>query len=175
MKNIHIGTLALIILIISASFWYQNQKTEETVSSVPSELLPSKGDKLGAMTVVSVEPFNTGQLTDSPEFMKLALNNMRLLLSGPIEVTGTYTHVLIDEYQFSEYCMSDFDAASLSRLPRPSLNMDEPYLCFRNRDLAKSSLGEESRVVTVKIDNYELISYPSEVTDSFDLIEVIQK
>lgn len=133
----------------------------------------SVGDVLGAMTVVSVAPFNTGQYSSDPKMMQLGLQNARITLRGPIEVTGAYSAVH-SGIGFDGYCMSVSDAASLSRLPVLSTGV-RSYFCFRNSETARQKLGEKSRTITVKIDNFELNSYPAEVMDWADLISVFRE
>lgn len=133
----------------------------------------SVGDILGAMTVVSVAPFNTGQYSSDPKMMQLGPQNIRVNLKGPIEVTGAYSTVH-SGIGFDGYCMSVSDAASLSRLPVLPAGV-RSYFCFRNGETAQQKLGKQSRTVTVMIDNYQLNSYPSEVVDWADLISVVRE
>lgn len=133
----------------------------------------SVGDKLGAMTVVSVKPFNTGQYSPDPKMMQLGPQNIQANLKDPIEVTGAYSAVH-SGIGFDGYCMSVSDTASLARLPALPGGPSRPYFCFHNSETAKQKLGETSRTVTVTIDNYQLNSYPSEVVDWADLISVVK-
>jgi hypothetical protein len=136
--------------------------------------LVSVGDTLGAMKVVRVAPFNSGQYSSDPKMTKIGPENIRIILHGPIEVTGTYKAVH-SEIGFDAYCMSVSDHDSLSRLPPLPVRAGAPnmrgYFCFRNTDFVQKKLGEETRTVTVTIDNYELNSYPSEVVDYADLVQ----
>ncbi|MEK7128791.1 MAG: hypothetical protein AAB858_00370 [Patescibacteria group bacterium] len=138
--------------------------------------LVSVGDVLGAMKVVSVAPFNSGQYSTDPKMMKIGPRNIRITLQGPIEITGAYS-AAHSEIGFDGYCMFVSDAASLARLPALPVRGGPPdirsYFCFRNAETARQKLGEESRTVTVEIDNYELKSYPAEVVDWADLVEVV--
>lgn len=141
--------------------------------------LVSVGDLLGAMTVVSVAPYNTGQHSTDPKMMKIGPRNIKITLKGPIEITGAYSHAH-SAIGFDGYCMSITDPASLARLPvvpvngvRP--NVSSSVFCFRNEAAARQQLGEESRTVTVEIDNFELNAYPAEVMDWADLIDVIKE
>lgn len=138
----------------------------------------SEGDVLGAMTVVSVTPFNTGQYSTDPKWMRLAPNNVQITLKGPIEVTGTYM-VVHSEIGFDGYCMSISDVLSLSRMPTLPVRGGpadvRSYFCFRNSDTVQKALGEKSRTVTVTIDNYQLNAYPAEVMDWADLVNVVSK
>jgi hypothetical protein len=132
------------------------------------------GDKLGSMTVTSVEPFNFGQYSNDPGTTNLSQNNVKLKLSGAITITGMYYFVL-SETGFSGYCMTDFDQESLAKLPSLSLTDRSNFFCFRNEDFVKIELGrdEEKKKVTVKIDNFEINRYPSEVVDWADLVNVV--
>ncbi|MEK7568247.1 MAG: hypothetical protein AAB498_01290 [Patescibacteria group bacterium] len=138
--------------------------------------LVSVGDVLGAMKVVSVAPFNSGQYSTDPKMMKIGPRNIRITLQGPIEITGAYSAVH-SEIGFDGYCMLVSDVVSLARLPVLPVRGGPPdirsYFCFRNAGRARQKLGEESRTVTVKIDNYELRAYPAEVVDWVDLVEVV--
>lgn len=141
--------------------------TNKTLSKNINKSFVSVGDKLGSMTVKSVEPFNS-------EFSNLSQNNIKLKLSGPITITGMYYFVL-SESGFSGYCMSDFDEESLAKLPSSSLISKSNFFCFRNEDFSKTKLGrnQEKIKVTVKIDNFEINRYPAEVVDRVDLVDVI--
>jgi hypothetical protein len=140
--------------------------------------LVSEGDILGAMTVVSAKPFNSGQYSADPKMMKMGPRNIQIILKGPIEVTGTYEAVH-SGIGFDGYCMSDFDAVSLSRMPslpvRGGPADTRSRFCFRNGDFAKQILGEESRRITVTIDHYELNSYPAEVVDWADVVDIVRR
>lgn len=139
----------------------------------------SVGDILGAMTVVGVAPFNSGQYSTDPRSMIIGPRNVQITLKGPIEVTGAYSAVH-SAIGFDGYCMSSIsDAASLSRMPVFPVRGGPPdirsHFCFRNGETARQKLGEESRTVTVMIDNYQLNSYPAEVVDWADLIDVVNE
>lgn len=171
--------LAVVIIVISGTVYTYFSK--EKITAQPSQQITQKdfisaGDKLGGMTVVSVSPFNSGQYSSDPEVMKIGPHNVKLKLQGQIEVTGTYGYIN-SEMGFSGYCMSKFDTAALSLLPHLSEGNKESqiFFCFRNEDFVKNKLGEKERIVRVKIDNYELNSYPAEVTDWADLIEVVKE
>jgi hypothetical protein len=166
--------IVLVMLAVSGgAYWYEHQKTAPMqVENSVEKYSISKGDKLGAMTVVSVAPFNSGQYSDDPESMKIGPENVKLVLVGPIEVTGTY-EVVHSEIGFDGYCMTNFDAPSLSRLPSlPGGNALSGFFCFRNEKKVIAELGEDAKTVTVEIDNYELNRYPSEVVDWTNLVNV---
>lgn len=149
----------------------QNKNTSSTTDEilVKDENKPfvSVGDKLGGMTVTSVEPFNS-------KFSNLSQDNVKIKLSGPITITGIYQHIINAE-GFSGFCMSGFDEESIVKLPSLSLIDKTNLFCFRNEDVAKTKLGENQTEtkVTVKIDNFELNRYPSEGVDRADLVEVV--
>lgn len=147
------------------------QPTETWVSATGSAFV-SVGDILGAMTVVSVTPFNTGQYSSDPKMMQLGPQNIQVNLKGHIEVTGAYSAVH-SGIGFDGYCMWVSDTTSLSRLPVLSDGV-RSHFCFRNGETAQQKLGEKSRTITVTIDNYQLNSYPSEVVDWADLVDVVK-
>lgn len=150
----------------------------ETWTSATGSAFVSVGDVLGAMTVVSVKSFNTGQYSSDPKMMQLGPQNIQANLKGPIEVTGAYSAVH-DGIGFDGYCMSVSDVASLARLPALPVSSGSPafrsYFCFRDGETVKQKLGEASRTITVTIDNYQLNSYPAEVMDWADLISVVRE
>lgn len=139
----------------------------------------SVGDILGAMTVVRVAPFNTGQYSRDPKMIQIGPRNIQITLQGPVEVIGAYSAVH-SAIGFDGYCMSVSDVASLACLPvlpvggiRP--NITSYSFCFRNGEDARRQLGEESRTITVKIDNFELNAYPAEVMTWADLASVVKE
>lgn len=154
-----------------------NKESYESDAKTHSDFV-SVGDMLGAMTVVSVKPFNTGQYSSDPKMMLLGPQNIQTDLKGPIEVTGVYS-VVHSGIGFDGYCMSVSDAKSLARLPALPVSGGapavRPHFCFRNEETVRQKLGETSRIATVTIDNYQLNSYPSEVVDWADLISVVRE
>lgn len=150
--------------------------TFKSLSDTTSSAFVSVGDMLGAMTVVSVAPFNTGQYSPNPKSMQLGPQNAKIMLKGPIKITGTYSAVH-SGIGFDGYCLSVSDAASLARLPVIPVNGVRPDIqvysfCFRNGEVVRQQLGEESRTVTVTIDNFELNAYPAEVMSWADLVKI---
>lgn len=151
-----------------------NSATTTNDSTVPigkknGEINASVGEKIGEMTIVSIEPFNSRYSAMSPE-------NVKIIFKGPIVITGTYGFVS-SPIGFDGYCMENFDTDSLTRLPYlpvDNFKFKPGRFCFRNALLADSMLGKAERVVTVKINNYELNSYPSEVVNWADLLEVVK-
>jgi hypothetical protein len=191
-RNIIIAIFLLVIAFLIAIFYWQGKNIGHSIKDVKikdinlEQVQPqaiekpfiSKGDKLGGMTVMGVEPFNSGQYSKDPAMMKLGPKNAKIILKGPIVVTGTY-ELVISEIGFSGYCMTGFDEISISQIPS-LLKEGKPkasLFCFRDKDekfiTSKLGDGKQSHQVTIKIDNYELNSYPSEVTDRSDLVEVI--
>ncbi|MEY2641066.1 MAG: hypothetical protein RL150_459 [Candidatus Parcubacteria bacterium] len=145
--------------------------TKETLNRFAEDLDLFKGKQLGGMSVVSFSAFNQ-------DFSNMYSQNVRIFLKGPIQVTGTYGYVQTEE-GFHGYCMSDFTNDSLALLPYLPLIQKEvvprSWFCFRNEDesVVVNALGKEERIITVLIDNYELISYPTTVVDRADLVEVV--
>jgi hypothetical protein len=173
--NILIILLGLILIGGFFYFYKQNNTTTENSSitneyPVENENKPSVsvGDRLGDMTVAQVRPFNEN-------FSETEFDNFKINLSGPITITGTY-NLVISEYGFSGYCMSDFDEESLAKLPSLSSDDKIDFFCFRNEEFVKAKLGENTEKIktTVKIDNFEINRYPAGgIVDFADLIEVI--
>ena len=155
----------------------QQQSTHAETITAASHPYVSVGDKLGAMTVISVAPFNTGQYSQDPSLMTLGSTNAHVVLKGPIEITGMYSGYFSSPIGFDGYCMNSFDAASLSKLPTLPGNPEAPQrsFCFSNTDYVKKELGEKASRVTILIDNYELNSYPAEVIDNAQLVSVIHQ
>ena len=143
--------------------------------------LVSVGDILGAMKVVSVAPFNSGQYSTDPKMTKIGPQNIKILLKGPIEITGTYSTQQPGMGGSSGPCISVSDATSLARLPVMPVRGGPPdirayFFCFRNNgESVEQQLGKESRTVTVEIDNFELNSYPAEVMSWADLVGVVRE
>lgn len=191
-----LGAIILFVGVIPALSFYigtqyrlvrQTTSNNQQQSQITPPLVPanyvSVRDKLGEMTVVQAGPFKSEleQISDNPhlsnpETLPFGPKNVKLLLQGPIEVTGTYRAVH-SGIGFDGYCMSDFDVVSLARLPSlPGETTPSSWqFCFRNEQAVRGELGETAHVVTVKIDNYVLSRYPSEVIDWADLIEVVKQ
>lgn len=178
------GAVLVVVCVVAADFLFWQYQREHTtppftfpvaettdVQPVADFKAPVVGDTLGAMTVVSVAPFNTGQFSSAPDLMQLGPENISIVLKGPIEITGEAgpVHSAIG---FDGYCMSVTDPISLSRMPRLD-GTARTNFCFRHPEVVEQMLGHESKTVTVKIDNYELESYPSEVLDWADLVSLV--
>lgn len=169
MKRNYLYVIGIVVIIAGGLLFYK--------SSQP-KVIVSPGDKLGAMTVINVgmaiNPKDSG--TNIPELMNIGRNNIKILLKGLVEITGTYEQVH-SGIGFDGDCMTGFDATSLARLPSLPGESYPPQgmFCFRNTDFVEKTLGTQRHKVTVTIDNYELISYPSEVMDYADLVAVENK
>ena len=168
-KNMKITSIVIaLILITFGVFYYLNTVGKQSRPYV------AVGDKLGSMTVVSAAPLN-------PEYPKgrmgveVTPDNAHIVLKGPIEVTGKYTGHYESAMGYDGYCMSDFDAESLTRLPTlpNAAPVPYPWFCFSNSEVARRQLGEKEAQVTIIIDNYDLKSYPSEVIDTADFVSVV--
>ncbi len=170
MKKNYAYVAGMLVLLIVGILFYK--------LSVQQKKFVSVGDKLGAMIVVKVDmainPKDSG--TNDPELMKIGPNNVRVVLKGPIEVTGEYQQIH-SGIGFDGDCIKGFDSVSLSRLPSLPGESYAPQrlFCFRNTDFVEKNLGTKSHQVTVMIDNYELVSYPSEVMDYADLVKVLKR
>lgn len=177
--------IALTVLLLAVAGLLPHARSQEVhvisvgdVSPVPAIAEPfvKVGDTLGAMTVISAEPFNSGQYSTDPASTVMGPRNIKVVLRGPIEVTGT-SALVHSPIGFDGDCMSEFDSESLSRLPTLPGEPPPPYriFCFRDAASVEKILGTETRRVTVLIDTYELNSYPAEVMDYADLAGIVSK
>lgn len=157
-----IAILVLTLVIAGAGYFVIVQEQDITACNPPFNCRP--GDTFGKMTVQSIEPFNSGQFSSS--YTELAVDNYKLILKGPLEISGTYTFVN-SEIGFSGYCMQDFTEPTLAGPP-----LNSKMFCFRNEEFAEKMLGRDSRKVSVVIDRYEHNQYPSEVINWADLVSI---
>lgn len=157
-------------LVVPVEVENSEKKNQPTVSPTKLSDILYKGMKIGGMTLAEYGPYN-------PDYSEINSNNVKMLLKGPLEVTGTFEYV-VHEIGFEGYCMNDFSEESIARLPYvpASDGSSEPrtWFCFRNEDEVFKKLGKDQKVVTVLIDNYELKAFPSEVIDRADLISVLE-
>ena len=161
MKKLFIG--GLLVLIIIAGLWsYQNNYFKKG---------PSQGVRINEMKIISIQPFNSGQYSKEPSLMETGPQNVKILLKGPVTVTGTYFEEN-NESGFSGYCMNNFNSEFLGKLPYDISNTKVKIFCFRNADFAHERLGTSTKKITVLIDNFEINFYPSEVVDWADLVDV---
>lgn len=182
-----VSTILVVVGLAAATLLFlyspHEQRTPTFRLPIPSEITdaqpiagfkpPVVGDILGGMTVVSVAPFNTGQFSTAPDMMQIGPENISIVLRGPIEITGEVgpVHSAIG---FDGYCMSVTDPASLARMPTLA-GIPRSGFCFRHPEAVEKILGDKIQTVVVKIDTYEVESYPSEVLDWADLVLVLKK
>lgn len=121
------------------------------------------GDQVGAMEVVSVEKASdqAGQ--------ELSDNNVSVVFKGEVAVSGTY----VERTGLQEgACLENLDDASRNKLPRVE-DDERSNFCFSNGDEAETRLeGNQDQQVTVVVDDYNYVYYPSEVTNTARLVEV---
>jgi hypothetical protein len=123
------------------------------------------------MKVVSVQPFSSGQDSTDPSLKEIDKNNIKVVFKGPAQVTGNYFFEA-GESGFAGYCMKDFNISFLGTLPYGIPSEKAAVFCFRNEDIANQKLGKEAKKITATIDNFELNSYPTEVMNWADLLDV---
>ena len=159
----------LVIDYLVDSFTPVIPKETASQDQTANEIDIKIGDKLGEMAVLSINPYNSS-------FGPISKNNVKIVLHGPITVTGRYEYLVSEGYGTIGPCMSDFDMDSLQKLPWIGSEEDQSkqWFCFSNEDQALRDLGKSSKLVTVSIDNYVLKSYPSEVIDTAELVRVIK-
>lgn len=169
--------MPLVLLLVIISIFYLRDYLNK---SVPNNGLkqqnlqtfqPDNASSTNKMEVIHAEPFNSGQYSKVPSLTEIGPNNVKILLRGPVVVTGEYSFIN-SEIGFSGYCMKDFNQEFLGTLPYGLSNKDIKIFCFKNGNLADSKLGRDTKRVSVIINNFELNSYPAEVMNWADLVEV---
>lgn len=113
------------------------------------------GDQIAGMTITSVEPFKATR--------ELSYENAKVEFSGETIITGEYYY----NNMFKDPCISNIDEDSNLKLPKIDKDTRSTSFCFSDdewADLAFSS-REDGVKITVAIDNYTIISYPSEVVN----------
>lgn len=136
-------------------------------STTPIDVLKIKvGDAVGKMKVTSIQPFKSS-------YGPLSSQNAKITFSGSVEVAATFTN---QGGITNGVCASSLDNVSASWLPKLKAYDEGTMFCLTN-DLASSEFSpSESRWnADVTINNYTLNAYPSEVTNSADLVTVVSK
>ncbi len=152
-KKIWLLAVVAIILLVLVVWCYQNYSMNET------------------MRIVSVQPFNSGQYSTDPSLTQIGPNNIKILFKGPVTIMGNYFFEA-NESGFVGYCMKDFDISFLGVLPYGISPEEVQVFCFRNADIVEKKLGKQSKEIAVTIDNFELKSYPAEVMNWADFVDV---
>lgn len=152
----------LLVLIAMGGFWLCQNYYKN---------IPSIEEKSNEMKVTNVLPFNSGQYSNDSSLKEIGADNIKILLKRQVTVTGKYTYES-NGLGFSGYCMSDFDNGFLGKLPYGISNENIKIFCFRNEDFAYEKLGTSTKQITIIIDNFEFNSYPSEVMNWADLINL---
>ena len=151
------------MLIIIAGLWsYQSNYFKKS---------PSQEVRTNEMKIISTQPFNSGQYSADTSLTKIGHNNVKILLKGRAIITGTYTYER-NESGFSGYCMSNFNSNFLGKLPYDISNEEVKIFCFRNESFAYEKLGTSTKKITITIDNFEFNSYPAEVMNWADLVDI---
>jgi hypothetical protein len=126
------------------------------------------GDKIAGLQVTSVAPFDAA-------YSKIAADNAYVNFSGKATVSGTFHNYYSQEVGFfyDQVCF-DVDESSRQKLPQISGDERTPWFCFSNNDFARKQFSPDGSAgnATIVIDKYNLVSYPSEVWNSAELIEV---
>lgn len=166
----------MIVVPIGASFfyYYNHTSTPSAVTPQIKQRIPtqtSTASSTNTMKITSVEPFKFGESCKDITCPELGARNSKIFLKGPVVVTGTYSYIN-SAIGFAGFCMEEFDRGFLGSLPYDLSNQHIRMFCFRNATFADNKLGKERKTVSVTIDNFELNSYPSEVMNWADLVDV---
>ncbi|MDP2642742.1 MAG: S-layer homology domain-containing protein [Candidatus Peregrinibacteria bacterium] len=127
------------------------------------------GMEIGDLTVKSFGPFNA-------DFGAIAYNNLKVVFEGEMTVAGKYTDTTNNPGAFGP--ITCFYPNITSDAEMPHLVNDElsnQWFCFNNIEFAQSKLGTGKTLdeITIGIKNYTYIRYPSEVSPTADLVEVM--
>jgi hypothetical protein len=153
MKNKMWAWVVVVILLIAVGIWYYQNDTHKT------------------MRVMSAQPFNSGQYSSDSSLKEMGSDNIKVLFKGPATLTGNFFFEA-SESGFAGYCMKDFDISFLGTLPYEISPEKIKVFCFRNTEEVDQKLGKEAKKITVTIDNFELNSYPAEVMNWADFVDV---
>lgn len=174
MKNKKYSWL-LIPAFIAIFFYFSSHATKSTLVIRQTKPIistqTSTSSSTNTMKITNIEPFNSGQYCKDTSCMELGARNIKVLLKGPVVVKGVFSYVN-SEIGFEGFCMKEFDRVFLGTLPYELSNQEVRMFCFRNGVFTEKKLGKERRMVSVTIDNFEFNSYPAEVMNWADLVDV---
>jgi hypothetical protein len=135
-------------------------------------------DKIGDMTIVSVDPFS--KFMDPNSNSPVSSDNVIIKYAGQIQVNGNYTYYKEGEGILADIvCMDNLDQASLAKFPIMEVspgNERTTWFCFSNDAEAKKQFGPVGRrgKATVVIDEYTNVHYPTEAWDTAKLVKVVE-
>lgn len=131
----------------------------------PTKLKP--GDRFLGLEVVSVEA------NSLPNYGFIGKARFR----GEVTVSGTFDAGSQPDDELGVPCFY-VDEASSQQLPRFLGDERTVWFCFNNPEEAKQALGgvrTEGKKVTIVINDYETVYYPSDVYDTATLVRVIRQ
>lgn len=135
------------------------------------------GDKIAGMTIKSIKKIS--DLITPPEDVPLSENNVSIVFSGQVTITGEYRYEKESEVGGIEILGFSLDETSSKLMPRLTYQKNDPvYISIANIDEAKEKLGitkDGEGMATIIIDDYSLNSYPSEVSNTGKLVSVVKK
>jgi len=163
--------IGVIIILIIGIFVVQNISKEANIKTDKFPL--SVGDKIGNMIIVKIEKYM--------ENSELSLEqNLKVTLSGSIIVGGTYDPGGMNpdvpwwDDRTGIFELDDNSISLLPNLPKPWSRGPGNGVCFNNFEFARKKLGLEKKDITLKLDNFVLNYYPSDVFDGADFIEEVK-
>ncbi|HOH67008.1 MAG TPA: hypothetical protein PK896_00760 [bacterium] len=131
------------------------------------------GDKMGNMTINSIEP--------ALDSFSLGDYNVKIQFSGRAVITGDYKYETNSGFGGIErLCFMNFDDNSVKLIPTLHTDQRDLYLCFTNSydsglSLAKEKLNlltdDRGRAIII-IDNYRLVSAETEVFNTAKFIDL---
>ncbi|MDP2812472.1 MAG: hypothetical protein Q8O32_02150 [bacterium] len=155
LENKYKSLTADVVNSINYNSTYQTSLFDVTTAKV--------GDIVAGMTIKKINPFNSS-------FSSLTVDNAKVVFSGRATISGKYLY----NDMLGQFCIDNIDANSQIYLPKINGDTRSASFCFSNKEEANSSLKtyQDSDSMTVIMDDYTIISYPSEVVNMAKFISV---
>ncbi len=135
------------------------------------------GDKYADMTVVAI-----GKFSDNPN-LPPEQPNVKINFSGPTQLDMVYDYIQTSMFSGSDMlCFKPMGQESIEKLPIAKEDQVNAGFCLISGSdemaAAKIMLGlgdkDESGAATLIIDNYEYVSFPSEVFNTARIISLVE-
>lgn len=130
------------------------------------------GDKVGTMTITSIEPFFPKSSDTVSE------TNAKVQFSGEASITGSYTYNANSPFFGGEILVFTYNQSGITELPLiKGDNIRSIWLTIsgQNKEMLGISSQEQSGSATITISNYSLNRGQGEVMSTADLVEVVNK
>ena len=148
---------------------------EEITSNIFDLLTAKVGDKVGTMTISSINPFS--MTINPPRNEKLSSSNANIVFSGQVVIDGDYSYAY-DAFSGSYDLVFNVSKASYNNLPviKGSEDNKSP-MWFSNKTEAIKLLGitentEKKGTAKITIKDYVINRFPSEVRDTIAIVGI---